>query len=122
MILRRPSRRYRWTLSVVVSLIVVVPALLPQVGAPAGQDVLLHGLAGLMIASMYAVALDTGRSTILVLGAALGLAVAVGIGVEVLQAFVPTRTPAINDAIAHTGGAVIGVSGYRLGHRVIQWA
>jgi hypothetical protein len=103
-------------LAVIITLIVVVPALWPQTGAPSGSDLLLHGLAGGLLASTYLLVGQSieEHSPRRLLPIALLAAVAVGGVVEVLQAFVPGRQPALTDAVAHGAGATFAVLGWKV--------
>lgn len=105
------SRRARFTIGVLVTAIVVLPAFVPDTGAPSGTDGPLHALGGALLGSTYAVLLQTGlrvdRRT--VLGSALLGAVTVGICVELGQSWIPGRQPSAFDALAHAFGAILGL-------------
>ncbi|MFB6111795.1 MAG: hypothetical protein ABEJ35_04580 [Halobacteriaceae archaeon] len=123
--LSRPSARYRRAGAVVLTGLVVLPAVLPGSGVPARaglvDDVVLHGVAGAILAIGYAVAINENRAPSVVLGSAFLLSVVVGAGIELVQASVPGRTPAGPDLLGHTVGSALAIVAYRLAHPVIQW-
>lgn len=109
---RRWGRAGRVAVGVLLTALVVLPALLPNAGAPSGTDGPLHALAGALLASAYAILLgrqttEKGRALV---GSALIMAVTVGVGVELGQTWIPGRQPSLHDALAHAGGAVVGVA------------
>lgn len=121
--LPRPSRRAALAIAGATTGLVVAPALVPRTGVPGGTDLLLHGLAGAVVAVIYAVVLDLdgNRPARAVLGGALAGAVLLGVGVEAAQAAVPGRLPAVADAVAHAAGAGLALVAYRAGHRLVRW-
>lgn len=89
---------------------VAVLCLLPQEAVPHLDvgDKAQHLIAYLCLALAGGVAFP-GRSVWVVVGLGLGL-VALGIGLEVGQAFVPGRYASMGDAAANTLGVVIGLT------------
>lgn len=93
-----------------VALAVVVASLLPGAGAPTAGglpwDKPAHALGGaaLALASAWALRRRDGRA---LLACAL-LAVLVGAGIELAQAFVPGRHPSLLDLTADAVGAALG--------------
>lgn len=112
MIADRTAGRTRLTIGVLITGLVVLPALLPATGAPGGIDGPLHALAGALLASAYAILLmgATEPDRWAVWGSALLIAVAVGAFVELGQTWIPGRQPSIVDALAHAVGAILGLT------------
>lgn len=111
MIADRDSRWTRLTVGALVTAIVVLPAFVPDTGAPSGTDGPLHALAGALLGSTYALLLqsDSEVDRRAVWGSALLIAIAVGICVELGQSWIPGRQPSAFDALAHAFGSILGL-------------
>lgn len=106
----RSSRR-SGTAAVVVAA-VVLASLVPLSGGGAGlPDGPLHVVGYAAVAAAIARTAPPTRRTLVV---AVAVAFGVGAGVELLQAFVPGRTPSVADAganlVGSTAGAVLSVA------------
>ncbi|WP_257298328.1 VanZ family protein [Haloarchaeobius sp. FL176] len=114
-------RAWRWGPAVGWATVVVVASLVDPPGAatattgPFGvlpADKWQHGLGYALLGGL--VARSFGRSTLRAALLAVGVVVAVGVGVEVLQSFVPWRTASLLDGTANAVGALVGVGGWQL--------
>ncbi|WP_440988895.1 VanZ family protein [Haloarchaeobius baliensis] len=104
-----------WALVVLVASLVDPPGAATPTTGPFGvlpADKWQHGLAYAVLGGLVARALD--RATVQAALLAVGLAVAVGFGVELCQSFVPWRTASAVDGLANAVGAVVGVAGWQL--------
>ena len=131
---RRVPARTRWLLVGLVAGAILLASVLPRsTGAappvgpgPAnlvGADKWLHGLAyaGLALALLYALS-ATDRPFPQAVALTLGLAVAFGLGVEIVQAPLPSRQFDTLDAVANAVGASIAATVWMAGRRLLQVA
>nr|WP_303648772.1 VanZ family protein [Haloarchaeobius litoreus] len=103
-----------WGTVVLVASLVDPPGAATATTGPFGvlaADKWQHGLAYAVLGGLVARAL--GRRTARAALLAVGVAVAVGFGVELLQSFVPWRTASLVDGAANAVGAVVGVAGWQ---------
>lgn len=122
----------RWTVVVLVAGGILVASALPRtagVGPPmgpgpanlVGADKWLHGLAygGLALALLYALA-ATDRPFPHSIALTLGVAVAFGLGVELVQAPLPTRRFEPLDVVANGVGAALAATVWMAGRRLLR--
>jgi VanZ family protein len=103
------------------SLVPLDPGRVPSAVAGVGPDKVAHALGFGLLAATLALALEApDRPRSVVLGGGAILAVALGAGVEVVQPAVG-RSAERGDLLADAVGALLGVAGYRLGHRWVHW-
>lgn len=105
---RLTGRAGRLILGILITALVVLPAVVPGTGAPHGIDGSLHMLAGALLARAYTVLLarDTPGDRWTVWGRAVLLSVVVGFSVELGQSVIPGRQPSVLDGVAHAMGAL----------------
>jgi hypothetical protein len=111
----RPGRG-PWLAGVVAAAVVaasLVPVAggghLPALPGSVGSDALLHAVGYAVVAAAAASGLaGDGRSDRAVAVAAVVLATALGVGVELCQWPLPTRTASVGDAVANAAGALVG--------------
>jgi VanZ family protein len=117
---------WRWGPAVAWAAIVLVASLVDPPGAatpatgPLGvlsADKWQHGLGYAVLGGLVARAVN--RPTASGLALAVGLAVAFGGCVELLQGVVPARTLSLADAGANAVGALLGVTAWRLARRTL---
>jgi hypothetical protein len=110
-IVERSSDRTRLIIGFVITVLVALPAFVPDTGAPSGTDGPLHVLAGALLVGTYAVLLqtDSAPDRWAVWGSALLIAVTVGVCVEVGQSWIPGRQPSTLDVLAHALGSILGL-------------
>ncbi len=123
------SRRFRWALVAVVALAVFVASVSPVAPGMAAfgpfglvhRDKWAHATGYAILAGTLAAALSTERSRrslVRLLAVAFVVAVAYGVGIELVQGAIPTRDESAMDALADAVGALVGLAVWSVGSRL----
>jgi VanZ family protein len=117
-----PSRRFRFALAALATLVALAATLAPVGGSTPSPvpDWALHAVGFGALAAVYALALE-GRRPRVVLAGAFCLALGLGGAVELVQPVVG-RNAERSDFLANAAGVGLALACYRLGHRWLRWS